>query len=73
MGFSFYQDFMIKKQKFLEKKYDIEIRKECEHLRILLNDCMRRVKNEKECGYNILNFNDCVKNFDRKFKLYYKL
>ena len=73
MVFSFYEDFMMRRYKRLEKMYDMEIREECDSFKIILDDCMKRVKNEKECTFNISKFDECVKNFDKKFKLYHKL
>ncbi len=73
MTFSFYEDFMIRRHKRLERKYDTEIREECDSFRIILNDCIKRVKNEQECSFNISKFDECVKNFDKKFRLYHRL
>ena len=56
MIFSFYEDFMIRRHKRLERKYDTEIREECDSFRIILDDCMKRVKNEQECSFNISKF-----------------
>jgi len=57
----------------LQKKYDEEIREKCEHERLYLIDCMKRLENENECSFYIKRFDKCVKDFDKQFRDYYNL
>lgn len=62
-----------KRYKKYSKKYDKEIRESCDHFKIILEDCMKRLEKIEECKYNHNNFLQCIKRFDENFRFKHSL
>ena len=55
--------------KVLSQKYDREIRNKCENKKCDLEECLKGNFNDNFlCEYYIKNFQDCVQDFNLKFK-----
>ena len=58
----------------LSKKYDKEIRTNCEEYKTLLKHCLFLNKDDvNSCKIEHQNFKKCIRNFDIQFKLKYKI
>ena len=67
--FSIYINNMVNYLNSLSKKYDKDIRKECETKRLLYINCLNNNFNDVFiCKNYIKEFDSCIKNFDTKFK-----
>lgn len=63
-----FEKFIEKRNQRLSEKYDEEIRNLCEHHRLDVIDCLKRLHKEEECKYVIDTFTTCIYTFDNKFK-----
>lgn len=60
---------MVNYLKSLIKKYDKEIKYSCEDNRLKVIECMKNnFNNYFECENEIINFQNCINNFDLKFR-----
>lgn len=65
---------MVNYYKSLSKKYDIEIKKECDEVRRLFINCLSNNFNDSFVCKDLFNdFNFCINQFDKKFRKKYKL
>lgn len=68
-----FEKFIEKRYQLLSTKYDEEIRDLCEHHRLDVVDCLKRLHKEQECKYVIDVFNKCIYQFDKNFKSQYRI
>jgi len=54
--------------KLLSKKFDKEIREECDNFLLKLNSCLKMNNNDEfQCRETIIQFKSCKENFVQKF------
>ena len=68
-----FEIFKSNKMERLSKKFDKEIREECNNVETELNLCMKQRCNISECRIKKNEFDKCVNNFTKKFKQFYRI
>lgn len=58
------------RKSIIDKKYEVNIRKKCDIIRTLLDECMKDSYNDDfVCKFHISNFSNCIQEFTEKFQM----